>query len=151
VRAEDSPSPALAYVALLSCPSVAQERQRADSLVDYVRASFGEFAVQSIIAQAAVNAARGDLQATRRLLDEVMQQRRAGAFVSAHAVGVLHWWLGDKDATIDWFTRAVEAREPSMIIIFPIAHRLLHARGELPGSEALLRRMGLIGGGVNGT
>jgi tetratricopeptide (TPR) repeat protein len=142
VRVEASPPLALAAGAAQALILAGQPTE-AEPLVSYLAALAGQSNAFSVAAQATLNSARHDEAANRQLLDALMAQRQAGNYVSAYAIAALHVSLAQYDQALEWYERAVDARDPFAVFAAPMWLRRHPVIGTDPRFLALLKRMHL--------
>ncbi len=77
----------------------------------------------------------------RSKAERIISKLRARPYVAAHAVGIVYLGLGDIEAAIDWFERAVEER--SMWVVWLKMDPLYDLLRTSPRFPGLLSKMGL--------
>jgi tetratricopeptide (TPR) repeat protein len=82
----------------------------------------------------------GRTSQARKLLEE-LQELTQKAYVQPYSFGVIHYGLGDIDGAFDWFEKAVDERDSSILNI--TGHPVFDPVRSHPRYQALLRKMNL--------
>ena len=89
-------------------------------------------------------AASGDSEAVQQMLDQMLAWVEEGRFFSPSIIGDAYLELGEVERTLDWYSRALDMREPNFYSEMG-RNRQDPRLASQPRFRALLRRMNLSG------
>jgi len=117
--------------------------RRARELLDRSRAASGENHHGGMLLQFEFDAATGDRAGALQRIERLLQRRSEDFGISCYVIGEGCKAIGDYDATIQWWTSAVERHETWTLTLMAARNRNHPVIGRDPRFLALLRRMGL--------
>jgi TolB-like protein len=116
---------------------------RARAALAAIQAAAGDNFGIAVQLQFAIDAATGDREDARRLLDRMLLEISEGHQVSPYTIGEGYKALGDYERAIDAWTRAAELRATWSLVAMPIRNRNHPVIGKHPRFVELLKHMGL--------
>jgi TolB-like protein/Tfp pilus assembly protein PilF len=117
--------------------------RRARELLDRSRAASGENHQGGMLLQFEFDAATGDRAGALQRIERLLQRRSEDFGISCYVIGEGCKAIGDYDATIQWWTSAVERHETWTLTLMAARNRNHPVLGKDPRFLALLQRMGL--------
>jgi TolB-like protein/tetratricopeptide (TPR) repeat protein len=117
--------------------------ERAQAALAAIRAVAGDYYAEGMLLQFAIDAATGNRDDAKRLLDLALGRVADGHDVSPFVIGEGYKALGDYDHAIDVWTHAADLRSPWTLSGMPVRNRNHPVIGKDPRFLALLKRMGL--------
>jgi TolB-like protein/Tfp pilus assembly protein PilF len=117
--------------------------RRARELLDRSRAASGENHQGGMLLQFEFDAATGDRAGALQRIERLLQRRSEDFGISCYVIGEGCKAIGDYDATIHWWTSAVERHETWTLTLMAARNRNHPVLGKDPRFLALLQRMGL--------
>ena len=90
---------------------------RFSEAIDILERARSQFAPQQILGALGFAYARGARQRDARALVDGLERASRERYVSASSIALIHMALGDADQAFEWLDRAVEDREPFLLLI----------------------------------
>jgi hypothetical protein len=117
---------------------------RARTSLAAIQAAAGDNFGIGVLLQFAIDAATGDRDDARRLLDRMLLEISEGHQVSPYVIGEGYKALGDCERAIEEWTRAAQLRATWTLTAMPMRNRNHPVVGKHPRFLALLKHMGLL-------